>query len=106
MTDTTITYPAVRPSVYRRTSDWIGRTQAEMSDHVHAEGDALAQVLGWSAAAGTGTFGFGDRTYHDPRWSARRRAMVRRRQRRAVVRRPLAELAVPRGRVRISEHLR
>jgi hypothetical protein len=106
MTDTTITYLATRPSVYRRTSDWIGRTQAEMSDHVHADGDALATVLGWSTAAGTGALGFGDRTYHDPRWTARRRTMVRRRQRRPAVRRPLAELAVPGGRVRISEHLR
>jgi hypothetical protein len=105
MTDITVTWPTAPlgawPGTYRKTSDWIGRVQAELSDSVHADGDTEARALGWEITTGTGTFGFGDRTYHDRRWTTRRKRMVRSGQRR-----PITDLAVPRGRVRVSEHLR
>jgi hypothetical protein len=107
MTNLMITRPAApagRRNPDQRVSDWIGRTQAELSDYVHASEDELARFLGWGIAAGTGQFGFGDRTYHDPRLTTRRKTMVRRGTRRPVVRRPLRELAIPRGRVNAGEH--
>ena len=42
MTDITIT--ARRRGLGEAASDWIGRTQAQLSDHVHASGDELARV--------------------------------------------------------------
>jgi hypothetical protein len=55
-------------SLFRRIASVIGAWQQDVSDRVHAEGeDFCAQVMGWTASRGTGWFGFGTRTYRDPR---------------------------------------
>jgi hypothetical protein len=61
----------------QRVSAWIARRQEQVSDYLHADGDALARKHGWTIAKTTGRFGFGARVYRDPRFDklagARRR---------------------------------
>ncbi|HEY8114623.1 MAG TPA: hypothetical protein VII16_17505 [Actinomycetes bacterium] len=51
-----------------RLSAWIARRQQQFSDHLHADGDALAREHGWTITTTTGRFGFGGRVYRDPRF--------------------------------------
>ena len=57
---------------------WIGRCQRELSDRVHAVGDECARQHGWEITKSTGRFGFGARSYRDPRFGDRRRQLGRR----------------------------
>jgi hypothetical protein len=52
----------------QRVSAWIARRQEQFSDHLHADGDALARERGWTITTTTGRFGFGARVYRDPRF--------------------------------------
>jgi hypothetical protein len=54
---------------------WVGARQRELSDRVHAAGDAAAGQHGWTVTAATGQFGFGARSYRDPRFDDRRRQL-------------------------------
>jgi hypothetical protein len=54
--------------VSARVSAWIVRLQQQFSDHLHADGDALAGERGWTITKTTGRFGFGGRVYRDPRF--------------------------------------
>lgn len=85
MTNTTITRCAQqatrpgarpRPGLFAALSAAICPGQAALSDRLHADGDRQAARYGWAITTGTGRFGFGNRTYHDPRFAARRAAMV------------------------------
>jgi hypothetical protein len=84
MTSTTVpaaqqvTGPAARPwrGLFGALSAAIGRTQTALSDREHAEGDIQAACHGWEITSGTGRFGFGTRSYRDPRFAARRAAIV------------------------------
>jgi hypothetical protein len=59
-------------SLLRRIASVIGAWQQNVSDRVHAEEeDFCTQVMGWTATRGTGWFGFGTRTYRDPRMDSR-----------------------------------
>lgn len=58
-----------------RMSAWIGRRQRELSDRVHAAGDDRACQHGWEITRSTWRFGFGARTYRDPRFEDRRRRL-------------------------------
>jgi hypothetical protein len=57
---------------------WVGRRQRELSDWVHAAGDECARQHGWEITESTGRFGFGARSYRDPRFSSRRWQLERR----------------------------
>jgi hypothetical protein len=60
--------PPVGARLFRRIVNAIGAWQETVSDRVHAEEeDFCTQVMGWTATRGTGWFGFGTRTYRDPR---------------------------------------
>jgi hypothetical protein len=52
----------------RRLGAWITRRQQQLSDCLHADGDALARERGWTITTTTGRFGFGGRVYRDPRF--------------------------------------
>jgi hypothetical protein len=56
-------------------SAWIGRRQREVSNQIHAAGDATATQHGWTVTATTGRFGFGARSYRDPRFDNRRQQL-------------------------------
>jgi hypothetical protein len=47
---------------------WLRHIQERLSDRVHAGGDAFAEQAGWATTKTTGRFGFGTRTYRDPRF--------------------------------------
>lgn len=47
---------------------WIGRHRRELSDRVYAAGDECAHQQGWEVTKSTGRFGFGARSYRDPRF--------------------------------------
>ena len=55
-----------------RLSRWVGRCQHNLSDRVHTAADERARRYGWQVTEGTGRFGFGTRTYRDPRFDTRR----------------------------------
>jgi hypothetical protein len=59
-------------AILTRMPAWIGRRQRELSDRVHAAGDEFARMHGWEITKTTGRFGFGARSYWDPRFSDRR----------------------------------
>jgi hypothetical protein len=48
-------------------ADWIARLLRQLSDRVFADGDAFARKNGWEITNTTGPFGFGARSYRDPR---------------------------------------
>jgi hypothetical protein len=58
-----------------RVRDW----QRDLSNLVHAPGDERAQRQGWEVIESTERFGFGTRTYRDPRFDARRRQLSKER---------------------------
>jgi hypothetical protein len=66
MTDMAASQPA--KGLTGRVSAWIARRQRQFSDHLHADGDALARERGWTITATTGRCGFGGRVYRDPRF--------------------------------------
>jgi hypothetical protein len=64
-----------RAGVVARTSAWVRRHQGDLSDRVHAATDERARRYGWEVTGSTGRFGFGARTYRDPRFGGRRRQL-------------------------------
>jgi len=66
MTDMTAGGPA--KGVTGRVSAWIAQLQRQLSDRLHADGDALARERGWTITTTTGRLGFGGRVYRDPRF--------------------------------------
>ncbi len=72
MTETTT---SIRAGIPARLSAWIGWRQRELSARVHAAGDARARRHGWTVTESTGRFGFGARSYRDPRFDHRRRQL-------------------------------
>jgi hypothetical protein len=61
-----------RAGILTRMAAWIGRRQRELSDRVHTAGDECARQHGWEVTKSTGRFGFGARSYRDPRFGDRR----------------------------------
>jgi hypothetical protein len=61
-----------RPGIAIRFSVWVGHRQRELSDRIHAAGDAAARQDGWAITKSTGRLGFGMRSYRDPRFNNRR----------------------------------
>jgi hypothetical protein len=61
--------PRRRYSVRARIAAWVARRQQDLSDLVHAAADDRARRHGWEITNGTGRFGFGARSYHDPRFT-------------------------------------
>lgn len=49
----------------------LRRRQRQLSDRVHAAGDARAARHGWTITKTTGALGFGARNYRDPRFDGR-----------------------------------
>jgi hypothetical protein len=67
-TDSTAGRPATgRPRLLAN----LLRRQRELSDRLHASGDARAASHGWTITRTRGAFGFGARTYRDPRFDRR-----------------------------------
>jgi len=58
-----------------RASTWVRRRQCDLSDQVHAAADERARRYGWAVTGSIGRFGFGARTYRDPRFDGRRRQL-------------------------------
>lgn len=69
---TTETAARRRAGILTWMAAWIGRCQREMSDRVHAAGEECALQHGWEVTKSTGRFGFGARSYRDPRFGDRR----------------------------------
>jgi hypothetical protein len=67
----TMTTGRKRAGILAWTSAWIGRRQRELSDRLHAAADERASQHGWEVRKSTGQFGFGARTYRDPRFNDR-----------------------------------
>ncbi len=57
--------------VPRRLARWITRLQQQLSARFFADADASAREHGWEITKTTGQFGFGARTYRDPRFGQR-----------------------------------
>jgi hypothetical protein len=51
--------------------EWVARLLRQLSDRVFAGGDAFARENGWEITKTTGRFGFGARSYRDPRFGPR-----------------------------------
>jgi hypothetical protein len=49
----------------------IGMLQRRLSNRIFAGADVLAREQGWTITESTGRFGFGARTYRDPRFDQR-----------------------------------
>ena len=64
-----------RAGIPARVSAWVGRRQRELSNWVHEAGDEHARQYGWEVAKSTRRFGFGARSYRDPRFDDRRRQL-------------------------------
>jgi hypothetical protein len=75
---TTRTAAPARAGIPARMSTWIGRGQRSLADRVHAAGDDCARRYGWEVTKSTGRFGFGARSYRDPRFDDRRLQLSRR----------------------------
>ena len=69
MIDVTI---RIRAGILARISRWVRRPQRDLSNRVHAAADERARRHGWQITQSTGRFGFGGRTYRDPRFDNRR----------------------------------
>ena len=67
MTDHPLTDTGPNPA--RRLAGRLRRRQQDISDRVHADGDASALAHGWTVIATTGRLGMGGRTYRDRRFS-------------------------------------
>jgi hypothetical protein len=65
-----------RACIAARISGWVGLRQQELSDRVHAGGDTAARQHGWTVTATAGRFGFGTRSYRDPRFDDRRQQLA------------------------------
>jgi hypothetical protein len=52
-------------------AEWVVRLLRQLSDRVFADGDAFARENGWEITKTTGRFGFGARSYRDPRCGPR-----------------------------------
>jgi hypothetical protein len=74
MTETTT---GAQGGTVARLAAWIGRCQRELSARIHRAGDERARRYGWEVKESTGRFGFGARTYRDPRFDDRRRQLSR-----------------------------
>jgi hypothetical protein len=61
-----------RVGVLIRIPAWIRRRQRELSDRVHAAAYECARQHGWEVTKSAGRFGFGARSYRDPRFGDRR----------------------------------
>jgi hypothetical protein len=55
----------------RRLAGWIAPLQQQLSDCLFADEDTFARGHGWEITKITGRFGFGARSYRDPRFSQR-----------------------------------
>ena len=64
-----------RAGAVARASTWVRRRQGDLSDRVHAAADERARRYGWEVTGSTGRFGFGARTYRDPRFDGRRQQL-------------------------------
>jgi hypothetical protein len=60
-----------------RLASWAARLQRQLSDRMFTEDDASAREHGWTVTKTSGRFGFGARTYRDPRFDQRRAAAFR-----------------------------
>jgi hypothetical protein len=58
-----------RTGIAKRISAWVRHRQRELSDRLHAAGDAAARQHGWAIIKSTGRLGFGARSYRDPRFN-------------------------------------
>jgi hypothetical protein len=70
-----MTRSTTRPRVglAMRISRWVSHRQQQLSDRIHASGDEFAYWQGWRISESTGRFGFGTRSYRDPRFENRHR---------------------------------
>jgi hypothetical protein len=59
--------PPVGAHLFCRIANTIAAWQENVSDRAHAAGDYRAETMRWTVTRGTGRFGFGTRTYRDPR---------------------------------------
>jgi hypothetical protein len=69
-----VTHAAARShvgSVHRHLARRKTRFRQRMSERLFAGGDALVREHGWEVRETTGRFGYGARTYRDPRFSRR-----------------------------------
>jgi hypothetical protein len=71
MTPRTATTPASRPGI----AGLVRAAGRKLSDRIHAAADDQARVLGWEVTEIPGWFGLRGRSYHDPRFDARRQAL-------------------------------
>jgi hypothetical protein len=55
----------------------IRAVSGRLSDRVHAAADDRARARGWQVTQTPGRFGLSGRSYHDPRFAARRQALQR-----------------------------
>jgi hypothetical protein len=62
--------PPTGAGLLRRIATAIGAWQENVSDRAHASGDARACAQGWTVTRSAGRFGFGARTYRDPRMNS------------------------------------
>jgi hypothetical protein len=74
----TETAACIRAGIPAQMPARIRQRQREMSDRVHAAGDDRACQHGWEVTKSTGRFGFGARSYRDPRFSDRQWQLGRR----------------------------
>jgi hypothetical protein len=55
-----------------RIADFVRAAGRKLSDRVHAAADDRARALGWTVTETPGRLGLRGRSYHDPRFAARR----------------------------------
>lgn len=55
----------------RPRAEWAAWLLRQLSDRVFTDGDAFARENGWEVTTTTGWFGFGARSYRDPRFGPR-----------------------------------
>ena len=68
MTPDIVATTASRP----RVADLVRAAGRKLSDRMHAAADDRAQALGWTVTETPGRLGLHGRSYHDPRFAARR----------------------------------
>jgi hypothetical protein len=66
----THTAPRRRPDSVHR-ARWLARLRQQLSERIFADGDAFARENLWEITKTTGRWGFGTRTYRDPRFEQR-----------------------------------